>query len=297
VLSAKMFRFPPPLAPGDCVAVVAPSGPFEPKDLWRGLAWIRARYRIRASSSMLVRQGYLAGSDARRAAELSGAMLDPEVKAIVCARGGYGAMRILERLPWAALRAQPKWLAGFSDITALHVRATAMGIASVHGPNVTGLGSATPLVRYRWLLALEQATGTVRWEGLRVVRPGRAEGPLVGGNLALLHAMCAAGQLQLPDGAILAIEDVTEKPYRLDRMLTALSLGGHARRLAGVVLGAFSECAAGPDGVTWQSVVEGWAGDLGIPVVAGAPFGHQEHNEAFVLGGVVRIDGDRVESP
>jgi muramoyltetrapeptide carboxypeptidase len=291
-----MFVLPPPLAPGDLVAVVAPSGPFDAAEVWRGLGWIRGRYRVRASWGMFSRYGYLAGTDARRAAELAAAMADPEVKAILCARGGYGAMRILESLPWERFRARPKWIAGFSDVTALHARACAIGVASVHGPNVSGLGRATtPWVRYRWLMALEHPRAPHAWEGLRVVRAGRAEGPIVGGNLALLHAMSAAGGVHVPDGAVLAIEDVTEKPYRIDRMLTALTLGGHTRKLAGVILGGFTECDPGKDGVTWESVVEGWARALGVPVVADAPFGHLDRNEAFVLGATVRIDGDRVE--
>lgn len=289
-----MFVFPQPLAPGDLVAVVAPSGPFDAQEVWRGMAWLRSRYRLRATSGLFARMGYLAGSDERRAAELGAAMLDPEVKAIVCARGGYGAMRILDALPWQEFRARPKWIVGFSDVTALHVRAGAHGIASVHGPNVAGLGrDASPCVKLRWTLALERPSATHAWEGLRVVRAGQAEGPVVGGNLALVHAMCAAGA-SFPQGAILAIEDVTEKPYRLDRMLTALRLGRHTDRLAGVILGGFTQCDPGKDGVCAEDVLDAWGRALDVPVVAGAPFGHVDENEAFVLGGRVRIAGDRV---
>jgi muramoyltetrapeptide carboxypeptidase len=127
---------------------------------------------------------------------------------------------------------------------------------------------------------------------MRVVHAGRAAGPIVGGNLALLHAMAAAGRLSVPDGAVLALEDVTEAPYRVDRMLTSLRLGGHLARASAILLGGFDRCAAGPDGRTVDEVLSERTRDLGIPVLAGAPFGHAHPNEAFVLGSRVRVEGD-----
>jgi muramoyltetrapeptide carboxypeptidase len=127
-----------------------------------------------------------------------------------------------------------------------------------------------------------------------VIRAGAARGPLVGGNLALVEAMAAAGRWRPPDGAILALEDVTERPYRMDRMLTSLRLGGHLARVAGVVFGDFAQCDPGPDGVVAAEVLAERTRDLGVPVVACAPFGHGARNDAFVLGAVAAIDGDRV---
>jgi muramoyltetrapeptide carboxypeptidase len=290
---AAMLALPPPLAPGDVVAVVAPSSPFPREELLRGLAWLRQRYRLRAGSGLLTRDGFLAGSDARRAGELARAMCDPDVKAIVAARGGYGAMRVLDALPWGELARRPKWLVGFSDVTALHVAAWNAGLASVHAPNVTGLGGdVRPALRAAWLAALERPSAPRAWRGLRVVHAGRGAGPIVGGNLALLHAMAAAGRLAVPEGAVLALEDVTEAPYRVDRMLTSLRLGGHLARASAVVLGGFDRCTAGPDGRTVDDVLRERTQGLGVPVLAGAPFGHGAANEAFVLGSPVRVEGD-----
>jgi muramoyltetrapeptide carboxypeptidase len=290
------LAIPPRLAPGDLVAVVAPSSPFPWDQLWPGLAWLRARYRLRISAAMLSRDGYLAGSDARRARELAAAVLDDEVKAIVVARGGYGAMRVLEEVPWEALARRPKWLVGFSDVTALHAMAWAAGVCSVHGPNVTGLGrDASPAVRAAWLACVEGSTHARAWRGLQVLRGGTAAGPMLGGNLALLHAMAAAGRLVVPPaGAVLALEDVGEAPYRVDRMLTSLRLTGVLGRAAAIVLGGFDRCTPGPDGRTVGEVLIERTADLGIPVLGGAPFGHGSHNEAFVLGRKVRIEGDSV---
>jgi muramoyltetrapeptide carboxypeptidase len=221
-------------------------------------------------------------------------MLHPTAKAIVAARGGYGAMRIIEDLPWGALARHPKWIVGFSDITALHAMAWNSGIASVHAPDITGLSGASVTTRAAWLRSLERPRSERAWLGLQVVTPGTATGPLVGGNLALLHAMAAAGRLTLPDGAVLALEDVGEAPYRVDRMLTSLLLGGHFARVAAIVFGGFDRCGPGADGRLVEDVLYANARPLGIPVVAGAPFGHGPHNEAFVLGARVRVSDGAV---
>ena len=286
---------PPPLEPGDLIVVVAPSSPTPVDELWRGLAWLRARYRIRISGGVLARAGYLAGDDERRKAELARALVDGDAKAIVATRGGYGAMRVLGDLPWGELRRRPKWIVGFSDVTALHAMAWRAGVASVHGPNVAGLGrDASPRVRAAWLAAIERPSADRVWKGLRVIHGGEATGPIVGGNLALLHAMAAAGLLAIPHGAVLAIEDVTEAPYRIDRMLTSLVLGGHLSRVAAIVAGGFENCPPRGDGCTVDDVIAETTRPLGVPVVAGAPFGHGPHNEAFVLGAVAAVRGGEV---
>jgi muramoyltetrapeptide carboxypeptidase len=123
------------------------------------------------------------------------------------------------------------------------------------------------------------------------VRAGEASGPLVGGNLALLHAIAAAGLLVVPDGAVVALEDVTEAPYRVDRMLTSLLLSGHFARASAIVFGDFHKCTPLADGRTVEDVIEERTRSLGVPVLAGAPFGHGAVNEAFVLGAPVRVAG------
>jgi muramoyltetrapeptide carboxypeptidase len=295
MIGRVQFAVPAPLAPGDVIAVVAPSSPLPLADLWRGLAWLGMRYRLRMRSGVLAREGYLAGSDDRRRDELMAAMLDPEVKAIVAARGGYGAMRIVGELPWAALAAHPKWIVGHSDVTALHAMAWGVGVAAVHAPNVTGLGcSVSVRSRAAWLGALERPGSARAWRALRVVRSGEATGPLVGGNLALVHALAAAGRLAFPAGAIVALEDVNEAPYRIDRMITSLVMGGHLSGASAVVFGGFDRCAPREDGATVDDVLDQCIRPLGVPVLAGAPFGHGAVNDAFVLGQIARVQGDEV---
>lgn len=294
-LTVLAFSVPPSLRPGALVEVVAPAGPFDRAELFRGLAWLRLRYRLRISSRVLCRTGYLAGEDLSRAQGLARAMTDPAVEAIVCARGGYGAMRILDALPWDAFVADPKWIVGFSDITALHLEAARRNVCSMHSMNVTGIGR-NPVASERLALidALEGRTPR-SWTDLEILHPNAksrmATGPLVGGNLALVVSMAAAGRFVVPDDAIVLLEDVTERPYRVDRMLTSLRLGNHFVRASAIVFGSFTQCEAGADGVTVADVLRERTADLGIPVYAGAPFGHGEVNQPFVLGRMATVDG------
>jgi muramoyltetrapeptide carboxypeptidase len=269
--------------PGDLIAIAAPASPFDRGELFRGLAWLRTRYRLRIDTRVLTRTGYLAGTDADRADCLARAMVDPEVAAIITARGGYGTMRIVDDLPWDDFARAPKPLVGFSDITALHVAANARGIPTIHGPNVTGLGRNITAAERFSLIATLEGLPLIPWE-LAPIRAGNASGPLVGGNLALVEAMAAAGRLRIPDGAIVVLEDVTERPYRIDRMLTSLLLGGYLAKASAVVFGAFTQCAPGPDGITTEEVLRDRTSKLGIPIYENAPFGHANPNMAFPLG-------------
>lgn len=289
---ASAALLPPALVPGSAMRVIAPSGPFDAEVVTRGIAWLASRYDVRSSPGIFESRGYLAGSDARRAAELEEALVEPGVAAIVCARGGYGASRFVHRVDWSRLRDAPRWIVGFSDVTALHVEAAAVGVASIHGPNVTALGREDDAARSSFIDALEQPHRRRVFEGLESLVAGEGEGVLYGGNLALLHACAAAGRLSVPDGAVLFLEDVTERPYRIDRMLTTLLTGGHLRTVRGVVLGDFTECSPGPDGIRVHEVIGEVLGGLGVPIASGVPAGHGSRNEPLVLGGWARITSE-----
>lgn len=279
-----MFRTPPKLRPGSRVAVVASSSPFPREELFRGLGWLGGRYLLSTRSDFLTRFGYLAGDDERRAEELRSAMLDPTIEAIFCARGGYGLTRIVDGLPWASFEQSPKWIVGFSDVTALHLEAQRRKVVSLHGPNVTSLFRASPCERARLLAILERHEGP-SFNELEVIHDGAsAEGPAIGGNLTLVEAEAAAGRLHVPEGAVLFLEDVTERPYRIDRMLTSLHRGGHLSRASAIVLGSFTECVAGPDGVSVEDVVRERTASLGVLVLGGAPVGHGVRNVPIPLG-------------
>ena len=286
-LSMNTFRPAPALAPGDAVSVIAPSSPFERDAFERGLDLLAQRYRPSLSPSLHARDGYLAGSDEARAQALNAALADPKTKAVFCARGGYGATRLLPKLD---VPPRPKILVGFSDITALHAALQRHGWRSVHGPVLTQLGMAGEVEARALFECLESIAPPPVLNGTPVT-PGRAKGPLIGGNLSVLTRLIGTPWMPPLDGAILFLEDVGEAPYRVDRMITHLKLAGLTERLNGVALGSFSGCGdASPNGA---EVARAEFCRLGVPCVADLPAGHSLPNRPLVLGAQADIDGDR----
>jgi muramoyltetrapeptide carboxypeptidase len=285
------------LAAGSRVVVVAPSGPVPADRLDAGLA-VLASWGLEVEVARHVREvhprlGYLAADDAARAGDLVRAWCDPGVAAVLCARGGYGAQRVSDLLDWPALAAAgPKVLVGFSDVTALHQAFGArLGLSTVHGPVVSSLGAGDRVSQeHLRRLLLEPESGlALTHRPLRALRPGQAEGVLVGGNLALLAAeVGTAGSLPAA-GAIAVLEDVGEPPYRLDRLLTQLLRSGWFDGVRAVVLGDVSGSTA-PE--TVRELVLDRLGPLGVPVADGGPFGHEARNLAFPLGLTARLDAD-----
>jgi muramoyltetrapeptide carboxypeptidase len=299
---------PPPLRPGDTVRVVAPSSPFDPAALERGLEVLSGRLglRPRMRPDLSSRRGYLAGDDARRAEEWREAVADPEARAIFCARGGYGAMRILPAVDPAPLLARPKALVGFSDVTAFHAVLNRAGLATVHGPVVTQLGRAPDDAVRHLEAVLFGAPRAGPWEipapgagvvGSRTIRPGRASGPILGGTLTILAHLAGTPFAPRLDGAILLLEDVGEKPYRIDRCLTQLRLAGALAGLAGLAVGQLTGCDDG--GLLAADVVREAALALGVPAIEGVPAGHEDANHAVPLGarGTLVAPGPGEEGP
>jgi muramoyltetrapeptide carboxypeptidase len=282
---------PPRLRPGSRVAVVAPAGPVPREAFAAGSRILQARYQLVHDERIFARTGYLAGDDDARAAELGRALADPSIEAIFCARGGYGLLRILDRLDPDALARAPKAIVGFSDVTALLAWAARAGVAALHAPVITQLGALPPADAEALFALVESPAAPPPLEGLRALHPGAADGRLLGGNLELISRLCGTPwQLDL-DGAVLLLEEVGERPYRVDRQLTQLGLAGALGGLRGVVLGDFVACVekdGSPPDVE-AVVAERFAG-LGVPVVAGAPIGHGPRNRAVPHGARVRVD-------
>lgn len=278
-----------PLRPGDRVAVVSPSSPSDPELLAAGIARWAEHCSISNDSDPFARNGFLAGDDGLRGASLLAALRDRSVRAVLAARGGHGATRLLERDGEAlieALREDPKPAVGFSDVTALHALWSLAGVRSVHGPMVAAVGGGASLDE---LLGVLRGAVPEAWTGLEVWRGGEARGVARGGNLAVLVALLGTPYFPALEGSVLFLEDVGEAPYRLDRMLTSLRLSGALRGLCGVVLGEFSRCSPNADGVTADEVLRERLGDLGVPVLARAPFGHGALHRPWVQGATVRI--------
>jgi muramoyltetrapeptide carboxypeptidase len=284
----------PRLASGDAIRVIAPSGPVPREAFAAGVELLQQRYDVRYDDGVFARAGYLAGSDERRLGELQAALADPDARAIVMARGGYGLLRLLPFVEPSALRARPRPIVGFSDGTALLALAAGAGVATIHGPVVTQLASLGSADRQSLFDRLESPGPYVTLDGLTELVPGRARGPLLGGNLEVFSRL--VGTPFLPDlaGAILFFEDLGERPYRIDRLVTALDLAGVFGVASAVVVGDFSGCRepepTRAESPTADEVIEERLGRLAIPVVTGGAFGHQGRNQALPYGSLCELD-------
>ncbi|MGH7319504.1 MAG: S66 peptidase family protein [Candidatus Rokuibacteriota bacterium] len=283
------FVRPRGLQPLDRVAVVAPAGPFDRESFDAGLRVIAERYRPVFAESLFARTRYLAGDDARRLDELNAALADDSIKAVFAARGGYGSMRLLPKLRVAGLT--PKPVIGFSDITALHLALQSAGWISVYGPVTTQLGTQPREVVERLFHLLESTVSpTPALAGTPLVG-GLADGPLVGGNLSVLTRLLGTPYLPTLEGAVLLLEDVGERPYRLDRMWTHLALAGVWEQVRGIVLGEFIDCEEPDENDGSATVLAALAAETGLPCVSGLPIGHGVVNAPVPLGCRVQLDG------
>jgi muramoyltetrapeptide carboxypeptidase len=296
---------PPRIEKGQTLGIVAPAGPVNRERFERGVARLGDAFTLRVADSVLAPHpagvpSYLAASDDARAGELDAMLRDPDVRAILLARGGYGLMRILPRLDGDALRRDPKPIIGFSDGTALLAWAHANGVRGVHGPMVVQLGSLDDgqVAHLIELITSPAAPGVRPWQ-LAAHGVGRVRGPLLTGNLTLVSMLVGTPwALPLP-GALLAIEEVGERPYELDRYLTQLALTGALADVRALIAGELTRCVdaspptgmADPPDAALQTIIER-ARALGLPLAAGAPIGHGERNEAVPFGADSILDLD-----
>ncbi|MEV8033638.1 LD-carboxypeptidase [Streptomyces sp. NPDC002742] len=290
---------PSRLAAGARVAVVAPSGPVPEERLEAGLDILRGwDLDPVVAPHVLDRHaefGYLAGTDADRAADFQAAWCDPDVAAVLCARGGYGAQRMTDLLDWDALRAAgPKILLGFSDITALHEAfAVRVGLATLHGPMVASvdfLKSARTQEHLRATLFEPESVRTIASGEAVPLVPGKARGVTLGGCASLLAAEVGTPHARaFARGGLLLIEDIGEEAYRLDRILTQLLRTGWLDGVTGIALGSWVDC--GPyDGL--RAVFADRLGRLGVPVVENFGFGHAEGALTMPFGVRAELDAD-----
>ncbi|KPY40918.1 Muramoyltetrapeptide carboxypeptidase [Pseudomonas savastanoi pv. retacarpa] len=295
---SKPTLYPKVLRAGDAVALVSPAGPVDPGKIDAAVEVLKGwGLRPRVYPHALGKYSFYSGTDEERLADLNAALADPEIRAVICNRGGYGVQRIVQQVDMDAVRRDPKLVTGFSDITALHGALwNHARLATIHGPVasqlergglfVTGmhhvLMSTEPV-----LLKADHASPTAK-----VRTGGSAQGLLLGGNLCILDT--SVGTPFMPDmtGAILLIEEVNEPAYRVDRMLTHLGNCGILARLAGVAVGEFTPAANTGGTISPADVLLERLGSLGIPVLGGLPVGHGDLNQAVPLGTQAILDAD-----
>jgi len=287
---------PPSISHGQKVRVISPSGALlEPERFEQGVKiWIDRGYQVHIPPDLNQPWGYLAGTDAHRCQQLIEAWNDPDCVAIACTRGGYGAMRLLEKLNWQDLNSHPKFLIGFSDITALlWGLAVHKGISGIHGCVLTTLAQEpdrSVQLLFDWL---EGKRTSLTLNGTGWVN-GKASGVLLPANLNLATHLLSTSLCPDLANVILAIEDVFEPPYKVDRMLTQWRLSGAFAKIKGIALGRFSHAEPPADRPS-LSMLEVWIdrlSDLNIPIVIDLPFGHDGVNTPLAVGCMAELDGD-----
>ncbi len=292
-INQKPIVKPPRLAPGDTIGIVAPASPFSRERFNQGVAVLESMgFRVSFDDDLFLKQGYLAGTDARRADFINRLFADRKIRAIVCARGGFGAMRILSLLDYETIQKHPKIFVGFSDISALlSVLDTRCGLVTFHGPMVTTLADTGQETKEALLAAL---TSDVKLElapaNGRVIKTGQASGPMAGGNLTTLCHLVGTPYAPSYNGKIVFFEEKGEAAYRIDRMLSQMKLAGCFEGLAGLVLGSFEDCG-GIDEV--GRITAEMFKDTDIPVLAGFDIGHGRTNITIPLGIEATLDTDR----
>ncbi len=281
----------PPLAKGDTIGLIAPAGPILDEDTFSaGVRLIREMgFEIKFSRTITRRDGYLAGTDQERSDEFNSLWSDPEIKALIAVRGGYGSIRMLPGIDMERIRQQPKILVGFSDISSLLAaiyRAT--GLITFHGPMVTTLPtSGSSIIEHYFLTLTGRAPDSIKPAGLEILSSGSTRGTLLGGNLTnLVHLLATPHEVNWT-GAVLLLEDIGEAAYRVDRLLTHLAAAGRLRQIAGLILGSFKDC--GDVEIIWKRSLELFGG-LDIPIWANFPAGHAGENYLLPLGVEVEMD-------
>ncbi|MCL4500924.1 MAG: LD-carboxypeptidase [Deltaproteobacteria bacterium] len=282
--------WPPPVQPGETIALAAPASCVA-RPAWEAGVKVLEKwgFRVKCGSEVFSTRSLGQEADRRLAQRFEDIWCDPEVKAVLAVRGGYGSLKLLPHLDLARLKAVPKRLVGFSDLTNLlwdlHRR---LGLVTFHGPNVAQLPDLTAGARQSLLDNLT-ASGprTVTWRDLTVLFPGAAEGFLAGGNLTTLCHLVGTPFAPQLRGYLLFLEDHNEALYRLDRMLHHLLLAGVLEGVKGVILGAFTNCGS-TEGLL--EVCAAALEPLGVPVLAGLPLGHQPDNHTLPLGARARLD-------
>jgi muramoyltetrapeptide carboxypeptidase len=300
----QTYLFPRFLSPGDTIGVIAPASAAPRAQIIRGVNYLMSRgYHVKTAANLVQRKFYLAGSDEERARILEEFILDPEVAGIICARGGYGVLRILDRLDYHRLsQVPPKMIVGYSDVTGLHLAfLKRLGWIGYSGPMLASdLGNDFDPYSAKWFwkivgqhsypLVLENPED----EALKVWRSGVTEGTLLGGCLSIITALLGTPYIPSLKGAILLVEDIGEKTYRLDRQFQILKLHGVFDQIAGLLVGRFVKCFPRNAvlSFTLEELLEDIVGEYNFPVITNLAYGHIRRRLTVPIGARVRLETD-----
>lgn len=286
---------PPPLKHGDRIAIVSPAGIIKPQLVYITLPVLTDEGWVPyIGEHTFNRHGTYAGTDDERYSDLETALTDPDTRAIICSRGGYGAVHLLDRLNRLSLRDDPKWIVGYSDISALHALMSAHGIKSIHAPMAKHIAEhhGKDEDSRRLFDMLRGENPTVKIKPFDKNRFGKAEGVLLGGNLAVIAGLISTPFNVFRPGSILFIEDVAEPIYKVERILYTLKLNGSLEKLAGLIVGRFTNYVADRDNATMEDMIETMVADYDYPVAYNVPIGHVDHNIPMMCSSTVSLTVD-----
>ncbi len=288
------------LKPGSTVGLIAPASAIKPGQMEMSLKQLNAMgFQVKVGKYAEAENGFLAGDDADRIWDIHNMLMDDEVAGIWCIRGGYGMSRIVPQLNKKLLIKHPKLIIGYSDVTILHQLAATQGLMTIHG-QIAGDEFTNEVMDNMKAVITGNLTGrTIRPmddNDHYTIRGGQAKGQLTGGNLSLLSALAGTPYLDSFKNKVVFIEDLGEKPYRVDRMLTQLIQASDLSKARAIILGVFADCEKDEDDKSWtlREVLEDRLQPLGMPVCYGIPFGHVEQNLAMPTLLEVSIDADRI---
>lgn len=284
------MKTPPPIKPGDKIRIVSPAGKVAENNVLPAVEWLTQQgYKVELGKYVFASHFQFAGTDYERLEDLQTALDDPETAAIICSRGGYGTVRIIDKLDCRNLKKHPKWLVGFSDITILHTCVNNLGIATIHGamPRFFFDESNLPnenLESLMQLLTAEKAEYKVKSQPEN--RTGGCSAELVGGNLSIVASLLGTKYEIDTGGKILFLEDIDEFLYHTDRMMHQLKLSGKLDKLAGLIVGDFTDMKdnESPFGKTVHEIITEAVAGFGYPVCFGFPAGHDKRNLALAFG-------------
>ena len=288
------MQLPPFLQPGDTIGIVASARKVNPNEIVDALkAAENQGFKTVLAENVYQADNQFSGSDQARADGINEMLHNPDVKALWCARGGYGSVRLIDKIDWAQWQKNPKWLCGFSDVTALHLHLQQnLNISSLHSEMMLGFADNTESAHLTLFNALGGKTSSFLLPGEKLNRAGTATGKLIGCNLSVLYSML--GSITQPDtaGKILFLEDLDEYLYHIDRMMMALDRAGLLRNLAGLIVGGLSDMKDNtvPFGKTAEEIIADVAGKYNYPICFNFPAGHIKNNCALVLGAETEVE-------
>jgi muramoyltetrapeptide carboxypeptidase len=290
---------PPSLRTGDTVAIVSPGKAIEPQHIDFARVFFESKgYKVITGDHAYGQHNYFSGTDEQRMADLQFAIDHPDVKAIICARGGYGCIRLTSKLSWANILREPRWLVGFSDVTVLHFQAQKLGLESLHATMPLNYEENSDEALSTMMRALTGESRTIGWEPAVHNKAGFAEGELVGGNLSIIYSLLATPLRPDFSDRILFIEDLSEQVYHVDRMFHTLKLNGVLDEVAGIVIGGMTEMRETAVPTAWkiEELLLEQLAYRNIPVAFHAPVGHIADNRALVCGrkASLSVEADKV---